>query len=153
GGVIPLVLASGVDVRVIFPTHHAHGLCTTGTQAGDLHAHILGHVDRDLRGGVLADDEAVVQLTEVRLRPTLPVVRRAVDGVHLRHADRGFDDLAVDRESDVHGPVVAGARVFAGAVQRVDHPHPGLVQAGGVVFCLLGEDGVVGAVQAQHTRD
>ena len=101
----------------------------------------------------MADDETVIQFTEVCLHSAFPVVGRIVDGVHFRHADRGLDNLAVDRKCDVHGPVIAGAGVFAGAVQRIDHPHPGLVQAGRVVLRLLGQDGVIGAVQAQHTRD
>ena len=40
--------------------------------------------------------------------------------------------------------------VFAGAVERVDDPHPLLGEAGGVVLLLLGEQPVVGAQFAQR---
>ena len=76
-------------------------------------------------------------------------VRRA-----RRERDRGGDDLPVDRERDVHGPVGATLLAeLAGAVERIDDPDAVGAEPDRVVGRLLREHGVVGVGGGERGDD
>ena len=65
--------------------------------------------------------------------------------------DRACDEFAGLPERNVHGPVVATEfGELAGAVERVDDPHPLGGQADGVVGALLGQHRVAGPLARQR---
>ena len=68
--------------------------------------------------------------------------------------DRPHDGIAIDRHCDVHRPVDAWRfGELAGAVERVDDPHPMPIEAGPVVGALLGEQAVSGSLGGQAADD
>ena len=74
--------------------------------------------------------------------------RGSVESVRPERGERhgAGDGRAVDRQRDVHGPVDRGGLAeLAGAVERIDDPHPLGAEPDGVVDALLGQHGVVGA--------
>ena len=84
--------------------------------------------------------------------PAAAAGRVAVDSVSPRagRATAPATGHAADDEGDVHGPVGAGDLAeLAGAVERVDDPHPVGGEPGRVGGALLGEHGVVGPGRGQ----
>ena len=55
----------------------------------------------------------------------------------------------LDRERDVDRPVVPPLAIFAGAVERIDDPHPVARQPLRLVGAFLGQDRIFGPPFAQ----
>ena len=76
-----------------------------------------------------------------------------------RQRNRRVGDLVptLDRtlpQRDVHRPVVASRRrELAGAVQRVDDPHPVGLEPGQIVVGFLAEHRVIGGYQGSKSRE
>ena len=148
-GGVPLVLTARVHVGVDLAVDDRHRL-----RARRAHAHELG-AER-VRDAVRRRGRA----RSAHHDAGRPTVRRGNDGwrAGAEHAVlRGEGDGTGDEASaalpqrDVHGPVGAAALgELAGAVERIDDPHPGRVDPSPVVDRLLREHEVVGVLVAQE---
>ena len=49
----------------------------------------------------------------------------------------------------MHRPIGARFPIFAGAIHRIDNPHPAFCQPLGIVLLLFGEQPILGALLAQ----
>ena len=98
-----------------------------------------------------------LRLTAIRSGPARRGRRRRLSARH--HAIERWQRhgaclwCAVNAQGHVHRPVVSAFTVFAGAVERVDHPYTLCFEASGVVECLLGKHRIVGAVILQSTSE
>ena len=147
-GVIPLVLATGVDVRIVISKDHGDSLGATAAHGDELHAQLICHELADLRWGVAADHQAVGG--------------GSIDGAHLggeehgsqiRHAHGSVGNFPVLCQRDMHGPVLANRSKLAGSIERINDPHALHPQAFLGIWSLFGEHGIIRAVLLQAARN
>ena len=142
---IPLVLPAGMKVDIGVAAHHGHGLGPGRTHRDQLGAKRLGHRDRLGRRACPTDHHAQPRRCW-RYRYRLVAAQHDIEAGQGDRADLG---PAIDRQRDMHRPVSAGLAIFAGAVDRIDDPHPALGQTLGIVLFLFGQEPVFRALFAQ----
>ena len=122
-GGVPLVLAAAMCIDVGLAEHDGHRLGARRTEREELAVDALAHRGGDRGRAAAAHDEARRPVGDPgRWRGR----RLGGEGEAVRgQRDRGRGDRAVDDERDVHRPVGAAVLAeLAGAVERVDDPHP-----------------------------
>jgi hypothetical protein len=53
----------------------------------------------------------------------------------------------------MHCPVIAAFAIFAGAVERIDNPHPAAAEPFAGIEAFLGQHGVIGPCRHQSVED
>ena len=113
-------------------------------------SHAEGPVSVKTRLGVEKPEEfaAILEIYSRYPISELTIHPRVMRQQYRGQADRARTRHAVHRQSDVHRPVRAAFAILAAAVDRVDDPHPAVVEPLEIVALFLREQTVVGAMLA-----
>jgi phosphatidylglycerophosphate synthase len=140
---VPFVLTAGVEIDLGFAPDHGHRLGAGATHRHKLSAERLGDGLGLGRGASAADEEArTLCHGKQGLRlvgPQHDAAMEAWQGHCAKHR------RAIQRQRYVHRPIGATFAVFAGAIDRIDDPHPALRAAPGIVLFLFGKQAIMGS--------